>query len=246
VNPIVVYENCDIDKSRILQENRKKSAVYRWVNKVNNKTYVGSSIDLSTRLYKYFSLRHLVKAKTPIYNALLKYGYSNFRLEILEYCNIKDTISREQYYIDNLKPDYNLAKTAGSTLGFKFTEETLELLKKRSIYASSHSGEIKKKLSEAATGRVLTEDEKEKIANWHRGKIVSDETKSKISKARILKSGVGITVKDITNNEEICFESLTSAAKFLDVSRTAVSKALKSNNFIKKRYIISAKKNNQN
>jgi len=35
--------------------------VYRWVNKLNNKTYIGSSIDFTTRLYKYYSLKHLIK-----------------------------------------------------------------------------------------------------------------------------------------------------------------------------------------
>jgi len=59
-----------------------------------------------------------------INKALLKYGYSNFSLEILEYCERLETIKREQYYIDKLKPDYNILKVAGSSLGFKHTEET--------------------------------------------------------------------------------------------------------------------------
>jgi hypothetical protein len=59
-----------------------------------------------------------------IYRALLKYGYSNFSLEILEYCDPKDVIKREQYYIDLLKPQYNVLKTAGSSTGYKHTEES--------------------------------------------------------------------------------------------------------------------------
>ena len=35
-----------------------------------------------------------------IYKALLKYGYSGFQLEILEYCKPEDAIEREQYFID--------------------------------------------------------------------------------------------------------------------------------------------------
>ena len=34
-----------------------------------------------------------------IYSALLKYGYSNFSLEILEYCEAAEAVSREQYYL---------------------------------------------------------------------------------------------------------------------------------------------------
>jgi group I intron endonuclease len=61
--------------------------------------------------------------------ALLKYGYSNFTLEILEYCATKDVIQREQYYLDSLKPGYNIVKKAGSTLGYKHIEETLKKIR---------------------------------------------------------------------------------------------------------------------
>jgi len=63
--------------------------------------------------------------KTPIHNALLKYGYANFSLEILEYCEKKDSISKEQFYFDLLKPEYNILEKAGSSLGFKHTDDTL-------------------------------------------------------------------------------------------------------------------------
>lgn len=43
-----------------------------------------------------------------------KHGYSNFSLEILEYCNPSECIKKEQYYIDLLSPEYNLLKQAGS------------------------------------------------------------------------------------------------------------------------------------
>jgi group I intron endonuclease len=61
-----------------------------------------------------------------IYRALLKNGYSNFSLEILEYCSPENTILREQYYMNLLKPDYNILKTAGSLRGFKHSEETIK------------------------------------------------------------------------------------------------------------------------
>jgi len=62
-----------------------------------------------------------------IYNSLLKYGYSSFSLDILEYCEPSVIIVREQYYIDNLKPVYNIFNKAGSRLGTKQSEETKEL-----------------------------------------------------------------------------------------------------------------------
>lgn len=46
-----------------------------------------------------------------IHKALLKYGYSGFKLEIIEYCNKDDLLNREQYYQDLLKPEYNIYPT---------------------------------------------------------------------------------------------------------------------------------------
>ena len=59
-----------------------------------------------------------------IYKALLKYGYSVFKLEILEYCDPKNVIKREQYYLNLLEPKYNILQIAGSSFGYKHSEET--------------------------------------------------------------------------------------------------------------------------
>lgn len=120
-----MYENADTQKLLILLDNKNKSGVYRWVDKINGKTYIGSSVNLSRRLSDYFNVNYLIKGKSYIHNALLKRGYFNFSLEILEYCEKKSTILREQFYIDLMKPEYNILKQAGSSLGYRHTEETL-------------------------------------------------------------------------------------------------------------------------
>ena len=43
-----------------------------------------------------------------INKALKKYGYFMFKLEILEYCEPKVIVEREQYYMDEIKPEYNI------------------------------------------------------------------------------------------------------------------------------------------
>lgn len=122
--------NADQDKISIFTENRKKTGIYRWINNLNKNTYIGSSINLSVRFYSYFSLTYLIKSNRPIEKALLKDGYSNFTLEILEYCDRDNLLKREQYYLDNLKPEYNVLEKAGSTLGYKHTEESLNKMRK--------------------------------------------------------------------------------------------------------------------
>ena len=94
------------------------------------KSYVGSGLDLKKRLSNYYSLKYKNKkislGQSAIYSALLKYGPSHFSLTVLEYCNRDILIKREQFYIDILKPEYNLSKTAGGgrRFGFIVTEET--------------------------------------------------------------------------------------------------------------------------
>ena len=40
-------------------------------------------------------------------------------------------MDREQYYLDCLKPEYNILKIAGSSLGFKHSEETKVKIKEK-------------------------------------------------------------------------------------------------------------------
>jgi len=63
----------------------------------------------------------------------LKYGYIKFSIDILEYCEPSDLIKREQYYMDVLKPEYNILKKAGSSLGYKHSLKTLLKFKKRKL-----------------------------------------------------------------------------------------------------------------
>ena len=100
----------------------------------SSKSYVGSSVNLGIRLRNYFNpvyISHVTRKKMVINKALLKYGYSEFKLEILEYCDAKDLVKKEQYYMDILNPEYNVLNTAYSSLGYKHTKESLVKIKKR-------------------------------------------------------------------------------------------------------------------
>ena len=75
-------------------------------NKLTNDKYIGQSIDITKRFINYFNISYLrSKDSFMINRALFKYGYSNFSVTILEYCNKFDLLFREQYYFDimNLK-----------------------------------------------------------------------------------------------------------------------------------------------
>jgi group I intron endonuclease len=121
----------------------------------------------------YYNAKRLIKEKIAIYDAILKYGHSNFSLEILEYCDQSDLIKREQYYFDSLKPEYNILKTAGSLLGFKHSEQTREKIRDKMIGENHHF-----------FGRTHSEETIEKIRVAHLGKKYSEESKEKISRTK--------------------------------------------------------------
>jgi group I intron endonuclease len=121
------YYNAQECKSLIYSQNKCRSGIYRWNNLITGETYIGSALDLRKRLCHYYSLVYLKTKRSKIssntiHNALLKYDHSNFSLDILEYCSGDMLISREQYYMDKLNPEYNISKKAGTPLGIKHSE----------------------------------------------------------------------------------------------------------------------------
>jgi hypothetical protein len=56
LNPVATYDNAKVSKKQIMQENKGLSGVYCWTNKINGKTYIGSSEKLNRRLACYFSV----------------------------------------------------------------------------------------------------------------------------------------------------------------------------------------------
>jgi GIY-YIG catalytic domain/NUMOD1 domain len=120
LKPFIAYSNALLSRPNALKDNRGKSGIYRWTNLITDESYVGSSKDLTERFRNYYNKkdlnRRLLKGNSRIYTALLKYDYENFSLEILEYCDIYFIIEREQYYIDLLKPEYNIQSIASRVL----------------------------------------------------------------------------------------------------------------------------------
>jgi len=82
---------------------------------------------------KYFSVKFLQartdKHQSLIYKALLKYGYSAFRLDILEYCDISVLKEREQYYFNSLEHSYNILQFSRSLKDYRHSRETIEKIK---------------------------------------------------------------------------------------------------------------------
>lgn len=138
-----------------MKKQRDEFVIYKIVNTINNKIYIGSAKYFAERKGEhYYMFRNNKHSNKHLQNSYNKYG-DVFKFEILEYCNPETLMEKEQYYIDNLKPEYNILKEAYSSLGFKHSEETKKLLSskfkgmQRSL-GRIHSEETKQKIREKA------------------------------------------------------------------------------------------------
>lgn len=165
-------------------------------------------------------------------------------MDILEICDTSILIQREQYYIDLLKPEYNILQVAGSLFGYKHTQESLE--KMRNI-ALNRSEETKAKLREKALGRTYThsEETKIKLREIMLGKTHTEETKQKLKVIQSNRTvhpvkGKSIRVEDRLTNQINVYDSLRQAGKELNTSHVSIRNYLDKGKLYRDRYIITS------
>jgi len=238
---IVKYDNADTDKVQIFYDNQNKSGIYMWKNLTNGKCYIGSAVDLSNRLRFYFSataMENYIKiSKSHIYNAILKHGHSKFSLTILEYCEPSKCLEREGFYLKKIKPDYNIAKEPGAPMyGRKHSYETCTIISEANIgaknpmYGKNHSDEIKQIISAVHKGKTLSDEAKTKIAEakkiYNPGRFKTGENHpnygKKVEGAGRLSQQIEVT--DITNNTTTSYDSISEAARALNISQAIITK----------------------
>jgi hypothetical protein len=111
------------------------SGIYKITNLVNNKIYVGSSVNLTERKSKHFwMLKKGIHDNKYLQTSFKKYGEENFSFEIIEYCDTCDLVIRENFFIlkynsNNLSYGYNLALVNDSRRNIYNDEVKLHLSK---------------------------------------------------------------------------------------------------------------------
>jgi len=97
--------------------------IYLISNIINNHKYIGQSMDILKRI-KYHK-RDLERGKhfnKYLQNAWNKYGGSSFKFSVLETCKIIELSDKEQYWIERLKPEYNIVKNVYEFYAYKTSE----------------------------------------------------------------------------------------------------------------------------
>lgn len=168
----------------------KKSGIYAIRNTINDRAYVGSSSNLYKRLNAHKnSLLKNSHINSALNNFCKTYGVDKFFVEIIEFCETKDLIIRENFYIKKLKGyghGFNCSPIAESPCRGK--ETSMETRNKLSIarkkYISENTEENNNRLNK---GRLISNKMRKEglIKPSNLGKKASDETRLKQRLAKL-------------------------------------------------------------
>lgn len=103
--------------------------VYKVTNTVNNKVYIGKTVQtLKRRIaqHKHDSLKK--DSQTKFHRAIRKYGLESFKWEVVCECDSNKELCEKEIYMihlyDSIKNGYNITKGGEGVYGFKHSEET--------------------------------------------------------------------------------------------------------------------------
>lgn len=169
--------------------------------------YIGVTNNLSKRRWEHLNCVKNGKNK-KLYNAIIKYGIENFNISVLK-------------------------------LNFDFSDKTVRRLEVRLIQKFKPNLNIQNMLS---TGK-LSEETKAKISGALKGITLSAETKEKISasnkglnKGRLTHNSKAVIAIPIDNGPILEFDSARRLAQHFGLNVTAISKAIKRNSIVQKKY----------
>ena len=97
---------------------KKIIGIYQITCTVNNRRYIGQSIDIKRRFNQ-----HKRKPPDGMIDDVAKYGIDKFKFEILEECAPEELTAREDFYLSTLNPEYNIR-----TEGHGISEDTRKKL----------------------------------------------------------------------------------------------------------------------
>jgi group I intron endonuclease len=215
--------------------------IYKIINIVNNKFYVGSAVNFSRRKTRHFSeLRTNKHFNNKLQNSWNKHGEKAFIFVVVEELELGvDILAAETVWLkEHVGKEYcyNIGTEATAPHTGMFGE-------KSNAWGYKHTDEAKTRISKASKARVQTDEEKAKRIKSMQGHFVTPSTRAKISaslsgeknfnygKLRsqgfIDKVSKSVLATDI-NGKLMIYPSISALRVDLDMKPSTINRALKS------------------
>ena len=132
-----------------------ETGIYKITCSENNRIYIGSAKNLLKRWLRHLNdLRNNKHVNIHLQRTYDKYGENSFKFEIVENCDVDNLLVREQYYLDLLKPEFNIGKNAcgGDNLSNNPNKE-----------------DIVSRIKETINNKISSMTKEERKEKWNRG-----------------------------------------------------------------------------
>lgn len=210
--------------------------IYKIQSKIKpEKLYIGSSCNIRKRFNTHKRDLKLNKHHSIIlqrhYN---KYGEEDLEYAIVEECD--NLVEKEQYYLDNLNPIFNVCKVAGRPPKIIYTEEIRQKMRVKKLGKSPVNKGVKSNKPAWNTGKKMPEEQRIRLL----GHKVTEKTRIKISDSKKGKKQsiesvekrrlclfIGVVKLDKDGNFLEEYGSIQEAAIKNNIPRTAISRCIR-------------------
>ena len=219
----------------------KNYVVYKITNNVNGKIYIGMTNNLKTRWSgngTQYSVRGGIKTSRPFWNAIQKYGWENFKKEVLYDGLTRDEAIKTE--IETIKKFDSTNKIVGYNLSPGGNGGLIYKVHPKGMLGKHQSNENKERhrmfMSDRKNNPMYNGKTVWGVTHPHpkgmKGKHHTEEKRKQISETLKRKGHAKKRVLAVLpNNDKVVFESLNDCAEHFDVIPTSsfIQKLIKTN-----------------
>lgn len=155
--------------------------VYLITNKINGKQYVGVTCRGYQARFKEHVQAAINGSRTILHNAIRKYGFENFKVELIE-SNISDADigDKERFYIDKYqtfylhRTGYNMTTGGGGVVDYRHSASTLQKIS-NSLKGHKFPKSRNNKIREAMTGRDYKPEWRAALSASRKGRFKQED-----------------------------------------------------------------------
>lgn len=186
----------------------QKQGIYIFTNLVNNKVYIGSSLNLDKRCYEHYRLLRLNQHENKHFQAAWnKYGEENFEYRVLKEVDLLESDEENNQNLRSIETDYiQQYKSYDSNYGYNFIPGGI------GTQNLPCSEEKKQKISKANKNREA----------YNKGVPMSEEQKELLRKIQTEKHGKAIDIYNIDGTFRETLPSVREVHRVYGVGRNTI------------------------